>query len=96
MTRVWQTLLAGVFAVAFAAAGIFFYQWRMADAPPDPAEAGRRVLAASLMGIDDKLQPFEQWRAGDWPSWGGPDPASTTPTPAVRGQDRTRSARSRA
>ena len=74
MSRAWQALTAGVIAVAFAAAGVLFYQWRVGDAPPDPAEAGRRVLAASLMGVDDKLQPFEQWRGkvlvvNFWATW---------------------------
>lgn len=77
MTRLWQALVAAGVAVAFAAAGVFFYQWRMHDAPPDPVEAGRRVLAASLMGVDGKLQPFEQWRGkvlvvNFWATWCAP------------------------
>lgn len=77
MTRAWQSLLAAGFAVAFAAAGALFYQWRTHDAPPDSAEAGRRVLAASLMGVDGKLQPFEQWRGkvlvvNFWATWCAP------------------------
>lgn len=77
MSRAWQALLAGVFATACAAAGVFFYQWRLSEALPDPAEAGRMVLAAKLMGIDDKLQPFEQWRGkvlvvNFWATWCAP------------------------
>jgi thiol-disulfide isomerase/thioredoxin len=77
MSRVWQMLLAAGVAVAFAAAGVFFYQWRTGDAPPDAAEAGRMVLAASLMGMDGKLQPFEQWRGkvlvvNFWATWCAP------------------------
>ena len=77
MTRVWQVLLAAGVAVAFAAAGALFYQWRTSDAPPDPAAAGRMVLAASLMGVDGTLQPFEQWRGkvlvvNFWATWCAP------------------------
>jgi thiol-disulfide isomerase/thioredoxin len=77
MSRPWQALLAGVFAIAFAAAGFFFYQWRSGEAPPDAREAGRMVLAAKLMGVDDKLQPFEQWRGkvlvvNFWATWCAP------------------------
>ena len=77
MSRAWQVLLAGGLAVLFAAAGVLFYQWRTTDAPPDAAEAGRRVLAASLMGVDGKLQPFEQWRGkvlvvNFWATWCAP------------------------
>ena len=77
MSRRWQALLAGVFATACAAAGFFFYQWQSGEAQPDPAEAGRMVLAAKLMGVDDKLQPFEQWRGkvlvvNFWATWCAP------------------------
>jgi thiol-disulfide isomerase/thioredoxin len=77
MSRPWQALLAGVVAVAFTAAGFLYYQWQSRDVPPDPAVAGRRVLAASFMGIDDKLQPFEQWRGkvlvvNFWATWCAP------------------------
>ena len=77
MTRVWQVLLAAGVAVAFAAAVALFYQWRTSDAPPDPAAVGRMVLAASLMGVDGKLQPFEQWRGkvlvvNFWATWCAP------------------------
>jgi thiol-disulfide isomerase/thioredoxin len=77
MSRPWQALLAGGLALAFAVAGVLFYQWRTAEAPPDPVEAGKRVLAASLMGIDDKIQPFEQWRGkvlvvNFWATWCAP------------------------
>ena len=79
MTRTWQALLTGVFAVAFAVAGFLFYQWQWppADAPPSPVAAGRMVLAAKLMGVDDTLQPFEQWRGkvlvvNFWATWCAP------------------------
>ena len=77
MSRPWQALLAGVFAIVFAAAGFFFYQWRSGEASPDPREAGRMVLAAKLMGVDDTLQPFEQWRGkvlvvNFWATWCAP------------------------
>jgi len=77
MSRPWQTLLAVFFAAAFATAGFLYYQWRSGEEPPDPAVAGRRILAAKLMGIDDKLQPFEQWRGkvlvvNFWATWCAP------------------------
>ena len=79
MTRAWQALLTGAFAVAFAAAGFLFYQWQWPrdDASPNPAEAGRMVLAAKLMGVDGTLQPFEQWRGkvlvvNFWATWCAP------------------------
>jgi len=77
MSRAWQALVAGVAAVAFAAAGFVFYQWQSREAPPSPAAAGGMVLAASLMGIDGKLQPFEQWRGkvlivNFWATWCAP------------------------
>jgi thiol-disulfide isomerase/thioredoxin len=77
MSRGRQALLAGVVAVAFAGAGLLYSQWRLRDAPPDPAVAGRKVLAASLMGIDGKLQPFAQWRGkvlvvNFWATWCAP------------------------
>jgi thiol-disulfide isomerase/thioredoxin len=77
MSRVWQGLLAGVVAVAFAAAGALLYQWRASEAPPDAAAAGRMLMAARLMGVDDTLQPFEQWRGkvlvvNFWATWCAP------------------------
>lgn len=77
MSRWRQALLGGGVALAFAVAGVLFYQWRSADAPPDPVDTGRRVLTASLMGIDDKVQPFEQWRGkvlvvNFWATWCAP------------------------
>ena len=77
MSRPWQALLAGGLALVFAAAGVLFYQWRTAEAQPDPVETGKRVLAASLLGIDDKIQPFEQWRGkvlviNFWATWCAP------------------------
>jgi thiol-disulfide isomerase/thioredoxin len=70
-------LLAGVVAVAFAAAGALLYQWRTSEAPPDAAAAGRMLMAARLMGVDDTLQPFEQWRGkvlvvNFWATWCAP------------------------
>jgi thiol-disulfide isomerase/thioredoxin len=77
MNRIGQVLLAGGISLAFAAAGVMFYQWRSAEAPPDAVEAGKRVMAASLMGIDDRVQPFEQWRGkvlvvNFWATWCAP------------------------
>jgi thiol-disulfide isomerase/thioredoxin len=77
MRRLRQALLAGGVALAFGVAGVLFYQWRSAEAPPDPVETGRRVLAATLMGVDDKVQPFEQWRGkvlvvNFWATWCAP------------------------
>ena len=74
MSRVWQALLGGVVAVLFAGAGLLFYQWRIVDMPADAAAHGRLLMAARLMGIDDKLQPFEQWRGkvlvvNFWATW---------------------------
>jgi len=73
----WRPLVAGVVAVVFAAAGILFYQWRSVEASPDAAQLGGMVLAAKLMGLDDKVQPFEQWRGkvlvvNFWATWCGP------------------------
>ena len=74
MSRPPQTLLIGAFAVLFAGAGFLFYQWRAGDRPPDPVAAGQMVLAAKLMGLDDKLQPLAQWRGkvlvvNFWATW---------------------------
>ena len=74
MSRPWQALLGGVVAVLFAGAGLLFYQWRIVDMPADAAAHGRLLMAARLMGIDDKLQPFEQWRGkvlvvNFWATW---------------------------
>ena len=49
MTRVWQVLLAAGVAVAFAAAGALFYQWRTSDAPPDPAAAATPLERQSIV-----------------------------------------------
>ena len=77
MNRWWQALLAGGVAMVFGIAGYFFYQWRSADAPPDPVAAGQRVLAARLLGIDGQVQPFAQWRGkilvvNFWATWCAP------------------------
>ncbi len=77
MNRALQALIAGGIAIAFAAAGLFYYQWRVADAPPSPEIAGRMVLGASLMGLDNRLQSFEQWRGkvlvvNFWATWCAP------------------------
>ena len=74
MSRAWQALLGGVFAVLFAGAGFLFYQWRIGEVPADAAADGRTLLAAKLMGIDDQVQPFEQWRGkvlvvNFWATW---------------------------
>ncbi|MEO7725665.1 MAG: TlpA disulfide reductase family protein [Burkholderiales bacterium] len=77
MSRMRQALLAGAVALVFAAAGVLFYQWQAADAPPSPEAAGRMLLGASLMGVDDRLQRFEQWRGkvlvvNFWATWCAP------------------------
>ena len=77
MSRGRQALIAGFVAILFAAAGIFFYKWHSADAPPSPEVAGRMVLGASLLGLDNRPQPFEQWRGkvlvvNFWATWCAP------------------------
>ena len=62
MSRRWQAALGVVVAAVFAGAGFLSYQWQMSDAPGDAVATGRALMAAKLMGIDDQLQPFEQWR----------------------------------
>ena len=74
MTRPWRAMLGGFVAVVFAGAGFLSYQWSIGDVPTDPEVDGRTLLAAKLMGIDDKLQPFEQWRGkvlvvNFWATW---------------------------
>ena len=74
MSRPWQALLGGVIAVLFAGAGFLLYQWRIGDMPSDAAADGRMLMAATLMGVDDRLQPFEQWRGkvlvvNFWATW---------------------------
>ena len=74
MTRGSQALLGAVVAVLFAGAGILFYQWHMADVPADAAAAGQKLMAAKLMGIDDEVHAFEQWRGkvlvvNFWATW---------------------------
>ncbi len=77
MTRGWQAWLGGAVAMLFAGAGFLFYQWHMTDVPADAVAAGRTLMAAKLMGIDDKVQPFEQWRGkvlvvNFWATWCAP------------------------
>ena len=77
MNRRVQALLAGAFAVLFAGAGFLFYQWRAGEQPLDLVATGQTVLAAKFMGIDDTLQPFEQWRGkvlvvNFWATWCAP------------------------
>ena len=74
MSRSLQTLLIGALAVLFAGAGFLFYQWQTGDRPPDPVITGQMVLAAKLMGLDDKPQPLELWRGkvlvvNFWATW---------------------------
>jgi thiol-disulfide isomerase/thioredoxin len=77
MTSRWQALLVGAVAIVFASVGFLFHQWRAANAPPDPVAVGRLVLAAELMGVDDKPQRFDQWRGkvlvvNFWATWCAP------------------------
>ncbi|MDB5812022.1 MAG: thioredoxin [Betaproteobacteria bacterium] len=81
MTSVRQPLVAAGVALLFGFAGLLFYQWRSPDVlpgmPADPVATGRLVLDAKLMGVDDKLQPFEQWRGkvlvvNFWATWCAP------------------------
>ncbi len=77
MTRAWQALIACLFAVAFAVAGLLYYQWSTNERPPDAVAVGKALMAAKLMGVDDKLQPFEQWRGkvlvvNFWATWCAP------------------------
>jgi thiol-disulfide isomerase/thioredoxin len=74
MSRRWQAALGLVVAAVFAGAGFLFYQWQMSDAPGDAVATGRALMAAKLMGIDDQVQPFEQWRGkvlvvNFWATW---------------------------
>lgn len=69
-----QALIGVVVAVIFAAAGVQFYLWRAGETQSGAATAGSRLMAAKLMGIDDKVQPFEQWRGkvlvvNFWATW---------------------------
>lgn len=75
-----QAMLTSVLAVLFLGTGLLFYQWRagaFGDRPPDPVATGKMVLAASLMGLDDKPQALEQWRGkvlivNFWATWCAP------------------------
>ncbi len=78
MSRLQQALLMGGVAMVCGIAGFlfYFYQWRV-DQPPDPVAAGRMVLGAKLLGLDGKVQPFEQWRGkvlvvNFWATWCAP------------------------
>jgi thiol-disulfide isomerase/thioredoxin len=78
MSRLKQALLLGGVAMVCGLAGLlfYFYQWRV-DQPPDAVAAGRMVLDAKLLGVDDKVMPFEQWRGkilvvNFWATWCGP------------------------
>jgi thiol-disulfide isomerase/thioredoxin len=53
---------------------LLFYQWRADGRPPDGVALGKTLMAAKLMGIDDQLQPFAQWRGNVlivnfWATW---------------------------
>ena len=74
MSRRWQALLGVIVAAAFAGAGFLAYQWQTDAAPGDAIVTGRALMAAKLMGIDDQVQPFEQWRGkvlvvNFWATW---------------------------
>jgi thiol-disulfide isomerase/thioredoxin len=76
MSRLRQALLLGGVAMVCGLAGFlfYFYQWRLAEGPADPAEAGRKVMAAKLLGVDGNVLPFEQWRGkvlvvNFWATW---------------------------
>ena len=60
MSRVCQGLLAGVVAVAFAAAGTLLYQWRASEAPPDAAAAGRMLyeILGRITAAEHRMKVF--------------------------------------
>ena len=80
LTGPLRALLICALAVLFAGTGLLFYQWRagvFVDRLPDPEAAGQMVLAAKLMGLDDKPQALEQWRGkvlvvNFWATWCAP------------------------
>lgn len=78
LTRPLRALLICALAVSFAGIGLLFYQWRAgAFGEPDAESAGQLVLAAKLMGLDDKLHALEQWRGkvlvvNFWATWCAP------------------------
>ncbi len=79
MSRLRQALLVGGVALVCGMAGlmVYFYQLRSTEGAPDPIAAGRMVLGAKLLGVDGKVQPFEQWRGkilvvNFWATWCAP------------------------
>ena len=79
MSRLRQALVIGGVAMVCGLAGFvfYFYQWRLAEGPANPIEAGRKVLAAKLLSLDGTVLPFDQWRGkvlvvNFWATWCAP------------------------